>query len=280
MLRAAQAGGYAVGAFNVENMEMAQAVVAAAEKLRSPAIVQTTAGTLRYAPPELFAATVERLARNCSSAIAMHLDHGDAYELALDCARAGYTSVMMDGSSLPYNDNIEITHRVADAMRGYGIPVEGELGAVGGKEDARSADKAAEPAARYTDPDQAAEFALRTGVSSLAIAIGTAHGLYKSAPKLDLDRLSAIRARVSAPLVLHGTTGVSYAVVRECIARGICKVNVATDLRVVFTQAVRDALAASPEAIDPKAYLKYGRAAVQARVEEWILAVGSENKSI
>ncbi|MDR3051201.1 MAG: ketose-bisphosphate aldolase [Oscillospiraceae bacterium] len=270
-LRKAQRLGFALGAFNVENMEMAQAVVAAANALHAPVMVQTTSGTLGFAPPEVFAGLVSRLAQAAAVPVALHLDHGNGLDLARRAIAAGYTSVMIDGSTLPYEENAALTRSVVRIAGD--VPVEAELGTVGGKEDAHSAE------VRYTDPDQAADFARRTGISSFAVAIGTAHGFYKGEPKLDLDRLAAIRARVSVPLVLHGTSGVPEDQVRACIARGICKVNYATELRAAFTGAVREALAEKPDAIDPKHYLKAGRAAVQALVEHRIRLCGAEGRA-
>jgi tagatose 1,6-diphosphate aldolase GatY/KbaY len=271
MLRKAQAGGYAVGAFNAENMEMVQAIIAAAVAERAPVIIQTTPGTLKYAGPKCFAGLVSRLADKAEVPVALHLDHGNSYELAEECAGEGYTSLMIDGSKLPYEENISLTRRVA-VMAGD-IPVEAELGTVGGKEDGMEAKP------QYTDPDQAADFVSRTGISSFAVAIGTAHGIYKGEPKLDLDRLAEVRARVDIPLVLHGTSGVPEDQVRACIARGICKVNYATELRQVFTAAVRRTLAELPDAYDPKKYLAEGRKAVQARVQELIRLLGSNGKA-
>ena len=271
MMKNAQAGGYAIGAFNAENLEMVQAIIAAAEAENAPVMIQTTPGTLKYAGPKCFAGLVSRLARDAKVPVALHLDHGNSYELAEECAREGYTSLMIDGSKLPYEENIAITRRVV-AMA-CGLPVEAELGTVGGKEDGMEAKP------QYTDPDQAADFVSRTGISSFAVAIGTAHGVYKGEPKLDLDRLAAVRERVAVPLVLHGTSGVPADQVRACIARGICKVNYATELRQVFTAAVRKALDEMPEAYDPKKYLAEGRKAVQARVQELIRLLGSDGKA-
>ena len=271
MLKKAQAGGYAVGAFNAENLEMAQAIVAAAEAENAPVIIQTTPGTLKYAGPECFGGLVSRLARDANVPAALHLDHGNSSELAAKCADEGYTSLMIDGSKLPYEENIALTRSVAE-MAGS-LPVEAELGTVGGKEDGMEAKP------QYTDPDQAADFVSRTDISSFAVAIGTAHGVYKGEPKLDLDRLAEVRARVDIPLVLHGTSGVPEDQVRGCIARGICKVNYATELRQVFTAAVRRALADLPDAYDPKKYLAEGRKAVQARVQELIRLLGSSGKA-
>lgn len=271
MLIKAQQEGYAVGAFNAENLEMAQAIIAAAEAEAAPVMIQTTPGTLKYAGPKCFAGLVSRLARDAKVPVALHLDHGNSYELAEECAREGYTSLMIDGSKLPFDGNVEITRRVV-AMA-CGLPVEAELGTVGGKEDGMEAKP------QYTDPDEAAEFVRLTGISSFAVAIGTAHGVYKGEPKLDLDRLSEVRAKVEIPLVLHGTSGVPEDQVRECIRRGICKVNYATDLRIVFSAAVRKALADLPDAFDPKKYLAAGRKAVEDRVRELIRLLGSNGKA-
>ena len=271
MLKKAREGGYAVGAFNAENLEMVQAIIAAAEAENAPVIIQTTPGTLKYAGPECFAGIVSRLARDAKAPVALHLDHGNSFELAEACAREGYTSLMIDGSKLPYEDNIALTRRVT-AMA-CGLPVEAELGTVGGKEDGMEAKP------QYTDPDEAADFVKRTGITSFAVAIGTAHGVYKGEPKLDLERLSAVRAKVEVPLVLHGTSGVPEDQVRECIHRGICKVNYATDLRIAFTAGVKKALAEQPDAFDPKKYLAEGRKAVQSRVQELIRLLGSSGKA-
>ena len=271
MLRQAQEGGYAVGAFNVENLEMVQAIIAAAETENAPVIIQTTPGTLKYAGPECFAGIMSRMARNAKVPAALHLDHGNSYELAEKCAREGYTSLMIDGSKLPFDENVTLTRRVV-AMAGS-LPVEAELGTVGGKEDGMEAKP------QYTDPEEAADFAARTGISSFAVAIGTAHGIYKGEPKLDLDRLSAVREKLTIPLVLHGTSGVPEDQVKECIRRGICKVNYATDLRIAFTAGVKQAIAAQPEAYDPKKYLAEGRRAVQERVQELIRLLGSSGKA-
>ena len=271
MLGKAQAGGYAVGAFNAENLEMVQAIIAAAEAEKAPVIIQTTPGTLKYAGPECFGGLVSRLARDAKVPVALHLDHGNSYELAEKCAGEGYTSLMIDGSKLPYEENIALTRSVVE-MAGS-LPVEAELGTVGGKEDGM------ESKPRYTDPEQAADFVSRTHITSFAVAIGTAHGVYKGEPKLDLDRLSAVRGRVAVPLVLHGTSGVPEDQVRACIARGICKVNYATELRQVFTAAVRRALEELPDAYDPKKYLAEGRKAVQARARELIRLLGSDGKA-
>ena len=271
MLKSAQAGGYAAGAFNVENLEMIQAVISAAEKENSPVIIQTTPGTLAYAPPEAFAGAVRALAEKSAVPVALHLDHGNSFELAARCRDAGYSSVMIDGSLLPFEENAALSDSVVKEVSP--LPVEAELGTVGGKEDTHSADVS------YTDPAAAAEFVSRTGIDSFAPAVGTAHGVYKAEPKLNLALLDEIRAAVSVPLVLHGTSGVPDETVRECIKRGICKVNYATELRITFSGAVRKALSDMPDAFDPKKYLGEGRAAVENRVRELIRVCGSNGRA-
>ncbi|HIS56300.1 MAG: class II fructose-bisphosphate aldolase [Lachnospiraceae bacterium] len=255
MLLDAQKGQYAVGAFNVENMEMVMAVIKAAEELYAPVMLQTTPSTVAYAGLDLYLANCRAVAEKASVPVAMHLDHGNSFALAMQALRTGYTSIMIDGSHQVFEENIALTKRVVDACAPSGIPVEAELGKVGGKEDDLDGGDGG-----YTVPQEAKEFAERTGVGSLAVAIGTAHGVYKGEPKLDLDRLSEIREMVSIPLVLHGASGLSEEAVRESIRRGICKVNFATELRIAYTQGVREVLEADPSVFDPK---KYGKAAMK-----------------
>lgn len=255
MLLDAQKGGYAVGAFNVENMEMVMAVIAAAEELRAPLMLQTTPSTVKYAGLDMYLANVKTAAERSSVPVCMHLDHGDSFELAMRALRVGYSSIMIDGSHGVFEENIAVTKAVADACRPSGIPVEAELGKVGGKEDDLDGGNGG-----YTDPLEAKEFAERTGIGSLAVAIGTAHGVYKGEPKLDLDRLAEIRKVVPIPLVLHGASGLSEEAVAESIKRGICKVNFATELRIAYTDGVKEFLGQNPDAFDPK---KYGKAAME-----------------
>lgn len=275
LLLDAQKNHYAIGAFNVENMEMVQAVIAAAEELSSPVIIQTTPGTLKYAEPELYYANVAAAAKAAKVPVVMHLDHGSSFDLAMRCFRAGYTSVMIDGSHDPFEQNIAVTKSVVDACHAAGIPVEAELGKVGGKED----DLDGGEGNGYTVPSEAAEFVEKTGVDSLAVAIGTAHGVYKGIPKLDLERISQIQQVVSVPLVLHGTSGVPDDTVRECIQRGMCKVNYATDLRIAFSNGVKEYLAANPDVYDPKKYCAKGRELVKQYVMQKILVCGSNGRA-
>jgi len=274
MLEDARKNGYAVGAFNVENLEMVMAVVAAAEELRAPVILQTTPSTVRYSSLGYLKAMVKVAARGASVPVALHLDHGESFDMAMAALRAGYTSVMIDGSHNVFEENIALTRRVAEAARAMGVPVEAELGKVGGKEDDTDGGEGG-----YTIPAEAAEFAVRTGVDSLAVAIGTAHGVYKGIPRLDVDRLSAIAALVDIPLVLHGASGVPEDAVRDCITRGVAKVNFATELRIAYSEGIKAAIAKDPEVFDPKKYGKLGMAEVARAVKEKIVICGSAGKA-
>jgi len=270
MLMKAQHGRYAVCAFNAENMEMVQAIVAAAVNSSSPVIIQTTPSTLRYASPDCFRAMAETAAASADVPIALHLDHGDSFALACQAIRAGYTSVMIDGSKYPFEENVSLTAKVAELAKAISIPVEGELGCVGGKEDDMES-----KGGGYTDPEEAALFVGSTGVDSLAVGIGTAHGFYAEKPVLDIDRLSGIRELVQVPLVLHGATGLSDEVIIECIRRGICKVNFATELRAAYTEAVRKTLGADSKVVDVKVYGKAARQAVTELAMKKIAISGS-----
>lgn len=261
MLADARKGGYAVGAFNVENLEMIKAVLMAAKEMEAEVILQTTPSTIRYGELSSFTAMADAEAKRLGVRAALHLDHGDSFSLAARALRQGYTSLMIDGSGLGFEENVELTRRVVEMASPNQIPVEAELGTVGGKEDDRVSEGDG-----LTDPEEAGEFAARTGVGSLAVAIGTAHGFYRSAPKLDLERLEAIRKVVEIPLVLHGASGLSDQEVQACIRRGICKVNFATELRAAYTDGVKEILRDKPSVYDPK---KYGEAGIR-RVQELV----------
>lgn len=227
LLRDARANGYAVGAFNVENMEMMQAVIAAAEAEHAPVILQTTPSTLKYAEPAVFAAMARAMAGKASVPVAMHLDHGDRFGLCQQAASDGYTSLMIDGSKLPLDENIALARR-------------------------------------------AARFVRETGIDSLAVAIGTAHGFYKGKPRLAFERLTQIREAVDIPLVLHGSSGVPDEDVQRAVSMGVCKVNFATELRAAYTQALRDCLAHDAALYDPKKYGGPAREAVISLVRHRI----------
>lgn len=274
MLLDAQAGGYAVGAFNAENMEMVQAIIAAAEEVKAPVMIQTTPSTVKYASLALYLANVKAEAEKASVPVCIHLDHGSSFELAMQALRTGYTSIMIDGSHSVFEENIALTKRVVDACAPSGVPVEAELGKVGGKEDDLDGG-----AGGYTVPEEAKEFAEKTGVDSLAVAIGTAHGVYSGVPKLDLDRLTEIRKLVDIPLVLHGASGLSDDAVRESIRRGICKVNFATELRIAYSDGVKKVLSENPEVFDPKKYGAVGRENVKQLVMNRMKVCGCDGRA-
>ena len=270
MLYQAQKDHYAVGAFNVENMEMIMAVIEAGEEMQSPVILQTTPSTVNYADLNLYYASVKARADQASVPVALHLDHGSSYELAMKALREGYTSIMIDGSHYSLEKNIALTKRVADACRPHLIPVEAELGRVCGKEDDLGGGNGG-----LTSPEEAAYFVEKTGIDFLAVSIGTAHGVYKGEPNVRVDLLKQIRKKVSIPLVLHGTSGVPDDVVRECIQEGISKVNYATDLRIAYTKGVRQILEGDESIIDPKLYGKRGKELVKRYVVDRISACRS-----
>lgn len=275
LLLDAQKNHYAVGAFNVENMEMVMAVLAAAEEQNSPVIMQTTPGTVKYAGFDYYFANVKAAAERTKIPVVMHLDHGNSFAMAMQDFRAGYTSIMIDGSKLPFEENIDLTKSVVNVCHASNVPVEGELGKVGGKED----DLENDDDNPYTDPQEAKIFVERTGVDSLAIGIGTAHGVYKGIPKVNMEVLSAVRAVVDVPLVMHGTSGVPDEQVRDAVRRGICKVNYATDLRIAFTNGVKAYMNNNPNAFDPKKYSAPGMKEVTAYVAQKMQVVGSVGKA-
>lgn len=274
MLRDAQKGGYAVGAFNTDNMEILQAVIAAAVKLHSPVILQANPVIVEYAGLDYFFAMAKTAAKSADIPVAIHLDHGNSFDLAMKALRTGYTSIMFDGSHMDIHENIRITKSIVDACIPAGIPVEAEIGKVGGKEDKIDAGEG-----EYTDVDEAADFADKTGVSSLAVAIGTAHGVYKGIPKLNYELLSRLRNALSIPLVLHGASGLPDEALTECIRRGICKINFATELRMAYTEGLKEFFAEKPESFDAKEYGRHAREKVMLKVMERIRICGSEGRA-
>ena len=274
MLKDARNGGYAVAAFNIENMEMTKAIVAGAEELNAPVILQVSQSTSKYGSLETYVAMVAVEAAKTKIPVALHLDHGESYEIAEAAINAGFTAVMIDGSKLSYEENLDLTKRVVDYAKEKGVVVEGELGKVGGKAGDVITDEDTN-----TDPAQAKEFVEKTGVDSLAVAIGTSHGFYKGTPVLDKERIAQIKEATEAPLVMHGASGLSEEDVRECAARGIAKVNFATELRVAYTDAMRKLLSENPDIYDPKKPGKAGMDAVKEIVKSRILMCGSENKA-
>ena len=276
MLLDAQKNHYAVGAFNVENLEFVMAVLAAAEETKSPVIMQTTSGTIKKTGLDYFYGMVKAAAERASVPVALHLDHGDGYDRCMKALRTGYTSVMIDGSHETFEDNIALTKSVADAGKAMGVPVEAELGKVGGKEDDGPAVEGENP---YTDPEEAKEFVARTDCTSLAIGVGTAHGVYTETPHIQQDVVKAIREAVDVPLVLHGTSGVPDEQVAEAVKNGICKVNYATELRQAYTKGFMAYMAENPACFDPKKPGKAGMAEITKIVKIRMENLGSVNRA-
>lgn len=304
MFKKAYEGGYAVGAFNVNNMEIIQGIVGAAAELKSPVILQVSAGARNYANPTYLKKLVEAAVIEAGDIpIALHLDHGEDFEICKACIDNGFTSVMIDGSKHSFEENIRITKEVVDYAHAHGCVVEGELGKLAGiEDDVNVSDKDAS----YTNPDEVEEFVRRTGVDSLAIAIGTSHGAFKfkpgQEPKLRFDILEEITRRIPGfPIVLHGASSVSQEYVKEIQENGgqladaigipedmlrqaatsaVCKINIDSDLRLAFTAGVRTAMFNDPSAFDPRAYLKAGRNNIKTLVSHKIKEVlGSDGQA-
>ncbi|RJG26938.1 class II fructose-bisphosphate aldolase [Paenibacillus thiaminolyticus] len=260
MLQAAREQGFGITAFNVHTLEMLQAVVEAAEDTQSPLILQTTVGTVKHLGPEYIVAAAATAAKLSSVPIALHLDHCTDYNLIVRCIRAGYTSVMIDASMHPYNDNVRMTQEVVRVALAAGVNVEAELGKVGGVEDDIVVE---EEDARLAVPEECAAFVAATGVPTLAPAIGTAHGIYKGEPKIAFDRLEQIAKLVAVPLVLHGGSGIPENQVKRCVKLGMAKMNVATELRIAFSDAIKAVFAANPDENDPRKYMIPAKQAVK-----------------
>lgn len=303
MFKKAYEGGYAIGAFNVNNMEVIQGITEAAKELNSPLILQVSSGARKYAKHVYLMKLIEAAVEDTDLPIAVHLDHGADFEMCKSCIDGGFTSVMYDGSSLPFEENIKIARQVADyahSQKRY-VSVEAELGTLGGVEDDVVVD---EDHAQFTNPDQVEEFVKRTGVDSLAIAIGTSHGAFKfkGEPRLRFDILEEIEKRLpNFPIVLHGASsvipeyvdminefgghipgakGVPEEMLRKAASMAVCKINVDSDLRLAFTGVLRKYFAENPSHFDPRQYLSQARSALKGMVAHKIVNVmGSDNKA-
>ena len=302
MFQKAYAGGYAIGAFNVNNMEIIQGITEAAQEVNSPLILQVSAGARKYAKPVYLRKLVEAAIEDTGLPMALHLDHGEDFEICKACIDGGFTSVMIDGSKHSFQDNIALTRQVVEYAHAHGVVVEGELGRLAGIEDDVNVSAAD---SSYTDPDQVEEFVQATGVDSLAIAIGTSHGAYKfkpgTKPQLRFDILEEVSRRLPGfPIVLHGASsvipkyveiinanggqlkdalGVPEDQLRQAAKMAVCKINIDSDLRLAMTAGVRQQLIADPAGFDPRGYLKVGRQYVKDLVKDKILHVlGSDNK--
>ncbi len=276
LFQAAKKGGYAVGAFNLNNMEILQAIIEAAEEENSPVFIQASQGGIKYAGIEYIAGMAKVAAEKAKVPIALNLDHGTSFTQVVQCVRHGFSAVMIDGSKLPFEENIAITQKVIEVAHPNNVSVEAELGKIGGVEDDI---KVSERDATFTDPDEAAEFAERTGCDALAIAIGTAHGVYKGEPRLDFDRLAEISKRTDVPLVLHGASGVSDEAIRKAVPFGICKINIDTELRVAFAKAVRKVVAEQPDEYDPRKILGPAKEAMKEVARAKMRLFGSAGKA-
>ncbi len=294
-------GKYAIGAFNINNMELLQGIVTAGEELKSPLILQVSAGARKYANSKYLIKLAEAALETSTIPIALHLDHGEDFEICKACIDDGFSSVMIDASAHDFEENIKLTKEVVDYAHDKGVVVEAELGKLAGIEDAVSVESAN---AIYTDPEKAKEFVERTGCDSLAVAIGTSHGAYKfkCEPKLDFDRLTKIKELLGwdYPLVLHGSSSVPQDLVKVCnqygakiedaqgvpeemlskaSKMGVTKINIDTDLRIAFTGQIRKFFMENPSEFDPRKYLGPARDAVTEVVKRKIKVFGSENKA-
>ena len=287
MFKRALNADYAVGAFNVNNMEIIQGIVDAAQAEDAPLILQVSAGARKYAKPIYLTKLVEAAVLDTGVDVALHLDHGADFDICKSCVDGGFTSVMYDGSMHPFEENIRVTKQVVEYAHAHGVVVEAELGKLAGVEDDVHVDEAS---AKFTDPEQAAEFVHKTGVDSLAVAIGTSHGAYKfkGTPYLDFERLKTMHKLIpDTPIVLHGSSsvpqefvalcnkyggevpgakGVPEEMLTEAAKHGVCKINIDTDLRLAMTAEIRKTLTESPAEFDPRKYLGNGRDAIQKMV--------------
>ncbi len=299
LFKKAYEGKYSLGAFNVNNMEIVQGIVEAAKEENAPLILQVSAGARKYARHEYLIHLVNAALETADLPIVLHLDHGEDFEICKSCVDGGFTSVMIDGSKHPFEENVALTKKVVDYAHAHGVTVEGELGKLAGVEDNISV---SEKDAIFTDPNQAAEFVQRTGVDSLAIAIGTSHGAYKfkGEAKLDFERLEKIQNLLPGfPIVLHGASSVLPELVNMCnqyggkipgaqgvpeemiakaVKMAVCKVNIDTDLRLAMTASIRKVFAESPGEFDPRKYLGPARDAIKAVVKRKIKLLGCDNK--
>jgi len=276
LLERAMAGGYAVGAFNTNNLEITLSIVEAAAAERSPLILAVSPGAMKYAGVAYLAAIARVASEEIDVPMSLHLDHGTNLEEVRTALDHGFSSVMIDGSALPFEENVSLTREVVEMAHARGASVEGELGRLVGTEDLVSV---SEREASMTDPDQAAEFVERTGIDALAVSIGNAHGWYKGEPELDFVRLRRIREKVSVPLVLHGASGIPDEMIREACSIGVDKINIDTEVRDAFRRGVADFLQRNPEIIDPRKILTPAREAMREVVARKMRLFGCAGKA-
>jgi len=267
---------YAVGAFNANNIEMVQGIIEAAEEENAPVILQASQGAIKYAGLENVVAIVKNAAAVAKVPVALHLDHGTDFEQNVQCLRMGFTSLMFDGSKLPYKENVSITRSVVEMGHAVGVPVEGEIGKIAGTEDHITVE---EVEAAMTEPEEALRFVQDTGVDSLAVAVGSVHRMKTKEAKLDHERIRKIAELVKIPLVLHGSSGVMDDEMRKGIKEGLCKINVATQLNMAFVNGMRKALKEKPEEVDPRKILEVSKRLLKEVVKDRIKVFGCAGKA-
>lgn len=267
---------FAVGQFNMNNMEFAQAIMEAAMELKSPFIYGVSEGALKYMGMEYTVAMAEAAAKKSGLPIALHLDHGSSFEVAMACIRGGFSSVMFDGSHYSFEENIALTKEIVKAAHAMGVSVEGELGTIGGVEDDISVDEAD---AALAKPEEAIRFWEETGVDALAIAVGTAHGMYAGEPQIRFDIIEEVTSKIPVPIVLHGGSGVPDEMIRRAIAAGVGKINVNTENQVACTDAIREVLNNDAKVYDPRKYLSPAKKAMVEVVKSKMVLFGSDNQA-
>jgi len=276
MLSKANKENYAIGAFNFTNMETLQSIISAASELKSPIIVQTSEGTVKYMGLEYISAMIQSAAKKEKIPIALHLDHGGSADMAKDCIKSGYTSIMIDSSAMKFEENVAVTKQVVALAKKAKIPVEAELGKLGVISDLIMS--TADASMFLTNAKEAKQFVDETKVDSLAIAIGTAHGPFKKEPKLDFERMIEIKELLKMPLVMHGASGVPDRDIKRAIECGINKININTEIRQVFSKAIKDVFARKPDTYKIRAYLEPARNASEELVKRKIELFGSADK--
>lgn len=272
----AKANQFAVGQFNMNNLEFAQAIMEAGIELNSPFIYGVSEGALRYMGIEFTVAMAEAAAKKSGLPIALHLDHGSSFEVAMKCIRAGFSSVMFDGSHYSLEENIRLTKEVVKAAHAMGVSVEGELGTIGGVEDDLDV---SEEDATLAKPEEAIRFYEETGVDCLAIAVGTAHGMYAGEPRIRFDIIEKVASAIPVPVVLHGGSGVPDEMIQRAIQVGVGKINVNTENQVVCTAKIREVLEKDSKVIDPRKYLTPAREAMVEVVKSKMLLFGSNGQA-
>ncbi len=273
----AKSEGFAVGQFNMNNLEFVQAIIEAGKEEQSPLIFGASEGAIRYMGLSNVVALAKVAAEESGLPVALHLDHGSSFEMVMKCIQAGFSSVMFDGSHYPFEENIRLTKKVVEAAHAVGVSVEGELGTIGGVEDDL---EVADEDAMIADPDEAIRFWEETQVDALAIAVGTAHGMYQGEPQIRYDVIEKVSKQVDAPIVLHGGSGVPDESIKKAISLGVGKINVNTENQVASSKVIRQLLSEQPDLIDPRKYLGPAREAIKEVVKAKMRLFGSSNKAV